>query len=880
MKKINILISLIIVLTLKLYAQYQFPYYIQDSIRIEMNWTCTPMKSGQIVVYDPCQGNWALRSSADSLGHTSLKIPGVLPGAYDIYFKITLDSEQVADLSYSVYYNEVLKDEGSYQLTGPANGEIAQYFTQFHTPYAKDFDINNAAGNTSLCLSSNKEIDISASNSCNSEGFWVCESEPVYWNIVSEGDYVSLYNGNIELGNSYSALYPAGSSISVRQKKLCTDTVDRYANISITWGNITKQTSVLLNRFIPSVNLRFDDDYIASGNSTWGAISLENPEMRMRSILPGGCHYTLPTDAFYKVEILNGEQYISFIDPTKDGTCKIIDSLAQQNGNAEFKIIADGTAPLQPVTATIRVSSSVLEIKDSIRTIVINPAPIRAVVDPPMIGIGDTASITVQRLNENGVYENFPDDQQYEVGMAEGCVWGDILAKPAGGEFTKNNYFASVVKPIMFVAADSLADDGGTVKLDIGIVESSNEKVKHKTIDTSWQRIKNELEKFYAAKSGMRHVLSRLGPDTLCYIAVMNSSAIVVAQCEAVNNIEIISPSNNSPKDTISNEPHMPAVICKARLKTQTSGPIKFSWNYIVENRINRSDKKDHPIRTLCPRISKFMFSGLSYINSGQEISIWNVPFNLDSLSYMIVIAPLPQRYHVNKKGDTVQTSYPGNCDKQVLSWAGDGWNSRGETKHIRDRLITGKDIFVGGKVSVSVIARDANNKIVGYGFIRANRIAGKNPSQQQILNFSDDEEVRAIMRTESSKSQFKSIHYDPDSLAGIPIYGPPNGFGLMQIDNSPTPHEADLWNWKQNFTDGIARYYVGRDSALAYIKRKNAAYADSIVRMNAWQNYNGGNNKLYYIYNKGEHKWKISPDIKVGSENDYAGRVRKNYRP
>jgi hypothetical protein len=847
-----------------------------------MHWTCDSIRIGQIKVYDPCPYGSTIWSPIDSFGHATLKIKGVLPGSYEIWYRILLDSSQVADLSYYVYYNEVLKDEGNYRLIGPGRGQIAQYFSNISTPYANDFDVQGES--SPLCFSFNRSVGMCASNSCTCDGAWTCDSEPVYYNIVSEAEYVSFYNGDNEIGSSYSASYPQGSSIGIRQKKLCTDTVDRYADISITWRNITKHTSVLINRLAPAVNFYTNDDYIPSGNTTWGVISLDNPEAsyRLRAAAPGICNYNVSANATYKVEILTGGQYINLIDPTQDGEYKTIDALAQQDGNAEFQITADGTAPLQPVTATIRVSSSDANIKDSIRTIVINPAPIRAIVDPPMIGAGDTATITMQQLNTNGEYVDFPDDQQYEVGMAEGCVWGDIVAKPSGGEFTKNSYFASVVKPIMFVAADSLEDDGGTVKLDIGIVEPSNEKIKHKTMDTSWQRIKAELEKFYAAKRGNNRAKIKKVQDGTCHNGGLNSDEKTEATVQTNNGIEILSPNKESKDEYISRDPVMPAVLCQARLKNNIAGPIKFEWDYIIYHTIKRRDRgKNHPIKTLCDRWSRFEFHGISYVNDSKYITSWNVSFLLDSMKSMLVKAPVPWRFIRSGNNNIYSPQYPaGNCDKVVTHWDTDEWLSSGDDKSINERLITGSNIFTGGDVEIVITAKDVNQRIVGFGHIKANKIRGLNPYPDQIINASNDPSVKAVMKTESSKFQFYPLDYEDTTLSGTPKYGPPNGFGLMQIDNSPTPHEADLWNWRQNIADGIMRYYSGYEAALKYTRGFNRPYSDDIVRMNAWQNYNQGGHNFYYYYDKDTQKWEICQYIKDDPDRDYAGRVLKNYIP
>jgi hypothetical protein len=850
MKKINILISLIIVLTLKVSAQYQFPNYIQDSIRIEMHWNCDSIRIGCIKVYDPCPYGSTIWSPIDSFGHATLTIKGVLPGSYEIWYRILLDSSQVADLSYYVYYNEVLKDEGSYRLIGPAHGEIAQYFSHISTPYANDFDVRGES--SPLCFSFNRTVGIAASNSCNSEGVWIRDGQTVSYEIVTETDYVSFYNGNNEIGSSYSASYPQGSSIGIRQKKLCTDTVDRYADISITWGNITKHTSVLINRLAPAVNFYTNDDNIRSGDSTYGVISLDNPEAyRQRIVAPGICNYNVSENATYKVEILSGGQYISLIDPTQNGKYKTIDALAQQDGNAEFQIIADGTAPLQPVTATIRVSSSDANIKDSIRTLVINPPLIRAIVDPPMIGVGDTARITMQYLNASGGYDNFPDDQQYEVGMAEGCVWGDIVAKPSGGEFTKNNYFASVVKPIMFVAADSLEDDGGTVKLDIGIVETLNAKVKHKTVDTSWQRIKAELDKFYTAKRGSKVKHTQTSP---CNNQNLDSEEKTQATVQADNSIEILYPNIDSKDEPITSEPKMPTVVCRARLKNYDGGTVKFRWAYWLTASLEREKRN-------CPRFSKSYFKGYSYAEN-TNTTFWTVPFMKDS-AYFWFESVSERDYSVSDlQGKYYNKGY--GCGNHTTVYEG------------------GDGVFTGGKIWVKVTAFDVNGNQIGCGCLDHGELIGDNPLPEQVKQYvnlrPNWQEFYAIVLCESTGNQFEVSQkstYPPHKI-GWPRYGAPNGYGLMQLDSYPAPTEEQVWNWKSNVDGGITKYLDGRERADKYFRGKHIPHTtdnDKGNQINRFQLYNSGT-RMKFLWNG--KKWYPNPDLK--EKIHYGENVYKTY--
>ncbi len=843
MKKVKTLIYLLIILFVNLHAQINYmedSIHINDSIRIEMHWSSNPPQIGQIVVYDPCPGNWAIRSPIDSFGHATLKIKGVLPGSYEILYRIALDPNQIADLSYYVYYNEVLKDEGSYRLTGPGYGLTAEYFSHISTPYANDFDVQGE--NVPLCFSFNRSVGMSAGNSCNSKGSWICEGQTVSYEIVTETDYVSFYDGDNEIGSFYSAAYPQGSSIGIRQKKLCTDTVDRYADISITWGNITKQTRVLINRLAPAVNFYMNDDYIRSGDTTWGMLSLDNPEAyRLRSIAPGICNYNVSANATYKVEILTGGQYINLIDPAQDGEYKTINALAQQDGNAEFQIIADGTATLQPATATIRVSSSDANIKDSIRTLVINPPLIRAIVDPPMIGAGDTATITIQQLNANGEYVDFPDDQQYEVGMMEGCVWGDILAKPSGGEFAKNNYFASVVKPIMFVAADSLEDDGGTVKLDIGIVETLNEKVKHKTIDTSWQRIKTELDKFYAAKRKGTKTAKKITQGETCPLVAMASPKYIPVKIETLDNIKILYPDSTSQYDSISHVPQMPTVTCRAKLNKQFNGYATFQWRYWVGSTILRKYLSG---RNICARVANTCFKETKRIadfHSDNEMQ-WVVPFKLANLDTSIVKAPTRD-----------------DCSAADIV-LGDVGN---QTPY-----------FTGGYVYVKVVMRDANYKIIGIGQAKGNKILGNNPDTSEIFTYINSGEkrleMRAIVSYENRNATIEQFEWFkvkwPYGERGWPKYGRPNGFGIGQLDSHPS--EQSIWNWKINIDTAIAVFKRKIDYARGHLSRKGN-YTQQQLLKESFQLYNGG---YLFKWNNKNNTWQLNPEAKDKYTHKYYG--------
>jgi hypothetical protein len=75
--------------------------------------------------------------------------------------------------------------------------------------------------------------------------------------------------------------------------------------------------------------------------------------------------------------------------------------------------------------------------------------------------------------------------------------------------------------------------------------------------------------------------------------------------------------------------------------------------------------------------------------------------------------------------------------------------------------------------------------------------IMGTNPTQAAINSFvgSSPWFLHRIIQLESGYQQF--------TASGAPKFGPPNGFGLMQVD--PPASTYQIWDWTQNATAGLA---------------------------------------------------------------------------
>jgi hypothetical protein len=393
----------------------------------------------------------------------------------------------------------------------------------------------------------------------------------------------------------------------------------------------------------------------------------------------------------------------------------------------------------------------------------------------------------------------------------------------------------------MFVAADSLEDDGGTVKLDIGIVESSNEKVKHKTIDTSWQKIKAELDKFYAAKRGNNCAKIKKVQDGTCHNGGLNSDKKTEATVQTNNGIEILYPNKDSQDEHITSEPKMPVVPCRARLKNYTGGTVKFRWAYWLTASLERKKRN-------CPRFSKSYFKGYSYAEN-TNTTYWTVPFIKDSAYFWF------ESVYQEEVPDILQGIYGGKgygCGKHTTIYEG------------------GNNVFTGGKIWVKVTAFDVNGNQIGCGCLDHGELIGDNPQPEQVKQYvklhQNWQELYAIVLCESTGNQFE-VSQDTTYLTykiGWPRYGPKNGYGLMQLDNYPSPTEEQVWNWKSNVEGGIAKYLLCKNMATADYDTPHTADNDKHLLINAFQYYNE-NCKRYLCHKlrNGTYKWDDNPKCK-----------------
>jgi len=245
----------------------------------------------------------------------------------------------------------------------------------------------------------------------------------------------------------------------------------------------------------------------------------------------------------------------------------------------------------------------------------------------------------------------------------------------------------------------------------------------------------------------------------------------------------IIYPKSNSPNEKITDEPKMPTVICEAKLNNYNKGQVTYEWTYSVNYEFDRRyySKSQKKYIYLCSRKGRVRFIGTSYSNNS-DATYWTVSFDKNDAELVEFKAKQPEI--------SVWPGYGGDCDEIITTWD------------------EGEDIFIGGDVIIEVIAKDPFHNIISSAGAIGNRILGENPDPIEVYTYTTAKEIEAILRHESRTNHFapNGRNY-PMREAGWPIYGPPNGYGLMQLDNPPAT-ENQMWNWKSNLDAGSDLYF------------------------------------------------------------------------
>ena len=133
--------------------------------------------------------------------------------------------------------------------------------------------------------------------------------------------------------------------------------------------------------------------------------------------------------------------------------------------------------------------------------------------------------------------------------------------------------------------------------------------------------------------------------------------------------------------------------------------------------------------------------------------------------------------------------------------------------------------------------------------------ITGINPDKATIKAALPDLPTQVIAFVESTFRQF--------AADGTPLWGPPTGFGVMQID--PPANVAEVFNWRTNIADALDLLATKKNEIAGYVNRTQQQYPNATdftpdqLQLMIYQYYNGG---YYYKWGDPSTSWVKNPDI------------------
>jgi hypothetical protein len=693
---------------------------------------------------------------------------------------------------------------------------------------------------------------------CNGPNWY--NTDPVGLQITQGSEYASLHN--IATGMDL------GSTATLNNK-------DEIANIilkanesapSVTTSQLVKLEANINGVVVTSETVYYPDIFeiitdvypseITTGEEAYIDINLYN--------------YCAPASDETKInlEIIKGHELASLINPYTDERSDTLTNLGHWWGYMYARVIADGKSSNETDTVIVKVSTTDPNIVPKEVPIYIIPPLIYVYTVPEVLLASDTAEVIIKKRNPDGTLEDFPAEQTFELAVTDECVNGNILV-----DTTLNIYFENVVQPIYFVAADSIEGGTGFVRLRVGtdLGGGNGASKPSRIIDEDEKYLSEEQKKMKELREGYAKMIEQKKKEMLTQMNKSNenplAAAPLVSACYIGNyiynfgywlgdvaledyKIEILYPTPNT-NEWITGEPRMPEVICKAKLSSFYPGVIKYEWKYIVRKYYDRRSVKNSPI---CTRTSRSEFQGKSYSDFGSEITEWNVPFDKDSGYFYF------------------KSLQPGKNKNDPLNYI---YGCAGETNEWYD---SNEEIFTGGDVLITITAKEFHTgKILAkLDTVYSGKIRGLNPDINSIHSYANSNKIKAIMWQEGKTNHFTGeainpFYWWPYNEEGWPLYGKPNGYGLMQLDNGPAATERQLWNWKANVDGGKKKLNAAYNEVFEY---HGVPDEGKYNLTNAFQNYNWGNGTKYYVWKKRKKEWVPNPNR--GSE--YGKKVYDKY--
>lgn len=187
-------------------------------------------------------------------------------------------------------------------------------------------------------------------------------------------------------------------------------------------------------------------------------------------------------------------------------------------------------------------------------------------------------------------------------------------------------------------------------------------------------------------------------------------------------------------------------------------------------------------------------------------------------------------------------------------------------------------DLFAGGEVKVYVTA--VVDSVEAKGDKKGYEIRGTNPANG---------DVNATLGgfPATNIACWESMHtLDQFTAAEWPLFGAPNGWGIMQLDNPPAQcplTERVIWNWRDNTAMGLCAIDGKRREAQASINNVSRTYPAappfpatvaingqtySAFSIDVIKRYNGGR---YFGYNAVLNQWTV---VNTGPNPNYVDNV------
>ncbi|MGA9292872.1 MAG: hypothetical protein WBV81_09760 [Ignavibacteriaceae bacterium] len=453
-----------------------------NNIILNIHWDNPKVSVWVIGSVIPCKDVSSTPSEND--GNLTFEIENAQPGTYWFFVEVGGVEFELVNLTYQILLNGTqVKSDSTFLITKFSyTGDWTGFWVDYTPGLISDYSLNLGYN---LCYETELSPVISTSKNC-ATGFAWNPSKPISLSLVEGSEYVSFYY-RIN-GQCYDTFESRGDNLTVSKSELDNHIVfkqdvmfegeeSKVVKIQANWAGVIRTDSVIIypkKRYLIKANIEEGKDSIYNGNQV---------KMILTGITDVSRGYCTPIELTYNAEIIKGGKYgnlfnydtgergqnLTGLDQFTLGPC-------QPCGMSNLGYIADGVEPEKKDSIVIRFSTSDPQIPPTDTVLIIKPPPIKITIIPATIAAGDTAKIIIQKRNLDGIVEDCPPEQPFEIGMVDGCMLGSILASSPleedSGAYFIDTYFWGVnqTNPIYFIA-DSSADSG-LFKIRAGLIEN------------------------------------------------------------------------------------------------------------------------------------------------------------------------------------------------------------------------------------------------------------------------------------------------------------------------------------------------------------------------------------------------------------------------